>query len=588
MKTPRLLLCLAFLGTTLTGCSCGTKTSSLASKLELPTPDLKGERSSLDFGQVQINVTSVRKILVRNGGTLALTVDQATAAAPFGVVMTNLPLTVAVSSTAELSVSFTPTEPDQRITGKLTLTSNDPARATAEISLAGQGVSAVAKVVPNPIDFGDVYVGEPKKVTVTLSNAGSDDLVVSAASFKGAPVTVTADLTKLQAALGAGTTASVDVTWLPTGPETLTGVTLELTIDPMQGGSVSVPINGRTIQALPKLCFKQDGFGTETCADIAVNSANLPLGSYCDTRLFPGCPDGGFTGKVYLKNEGNFPVSYSMSWNSLPYGSLRCDGGSTGSDFVFSNSAVLADGGRATVTSEATVKLPMNVTDAKPWETTPVSVSYRATSRCREDAADQARIVWTRQGDPTGTTRMPGTLFMTMSAASQLPRAVTSDWSCGTSSSPASVPCSAPFFGVNNAGDAPLKVNAVELWEEFPSTDAGIDAGGPNGGFFQPCSANTPGSGSPCDAFVWLRSLDGGTADGGDPNQYAPHTLAASTNPSLPTQKQLGVLTFGPAGRGCVDAGAACPNQPYRIYAVITTDDPYSVQVISKISGYGM
>jgi hypothetical protein len=578
---PLRLLGVATACALLAACNCSPKVATRSSKLELPNPDLMGERTSLDFGHVQVNVKSVRKILVHNTGTLSLDISAAVTMAPFGV-ETTVPLSIDVEGTKELLISFTPTEPDQQVTGKLTLTSNDPLRMTAEVSLQGQGVAAVAKVVPSPIDFGDVYIGEMKKITVTLSNAGSDDLVVTAAAFNAAtPTTVSGDLTKLQAALGQGTTAQVELTYAPTGPEVLTGTTLELTIDPMQGGSISVPIKGKSIYALPKLCFKLDGTGTETCADITTNSANLPLGSYCDNLLFGCGGDGGFSGKVYIKNEGNFPVSYSMNWDSLPYGSARCDGGSTGSDFVFSNSATLADGGRATKTSEPTVKLPMNATDPKPWETTPVSVTYRATSRCREDAADQARIIWTRQGDPTGSSRMPGTLFMTMSAASQLPRAVSSDWSCGTSSSPATVPCSAPFFGVNNAGDAPLHVTQVKLFEEFAGPP-GQDAGGPNGGFFQDCALNTPGSGSPCDAFIWA------LVDGGNPNQFAPHTLAAASSPSVPTQKQLGQLTFGPAGRGCVDAGTACPNTPYRIYAVVTTDDPYGTTVISKISGFGM
>ena len=43
-------------------------------------------------------------------------------------------------------------------------------------------------------------------------------------------------------------------------------------------------------------------------------------------------------------------------------------------------------------------------------------------------------------------------------------------------------------------------VQKVELWEEFPGP-VGVDAGGPNGGYFQSCAMNTPGSGSPCDVF---------------------------------------------------------------------------------------
>jgi hypothetical protein len=583
MKISRLLFTLGFIAVALSDCSCETKTNQRFPKLEVPAADNMSERTSLDFGQVQVKVKSVRKITVRNGGNVTLTVDKATTAAPFGV-ETMLPLNIEVNATAELMVSFTPTEPDQRVMGKLVLSANDPGRPSAEISLAGQGVLAVAKLVPNPIDFGDVYVGESKKVSLTLTNTGSDDLIVQEAAFSATtPATVTGDLSKLKVSLGSGTSAQVDLTWLPTGSASLSGA-LTLTLDAMQGGTLTVPIKGQSIQSVPSLCFKRDGTGVETCANVGQSSIDLPMGSFCDNRLFPSsCTDGGFSGKFYLKNEGNFPIAYSLTWDSLPYSSARCDGGSTTSDFTFSNLPMLADGGRQTKIVEPTVKLPANLSDPKPWETAPVSVSYRASSLCREDGADQARVSWTRQaqadaGELLGNNRMPGSLFMTIRAASQLPRAVTSDWSCGTASSPATVPCNAPFFGASNAGDAPLKITKVELWEEFPSLDGG-DAGGPTGGFFQPCVAGSPGS--PCEVFVWDKG------DGGDPNQYAPHSLNPTTNPNQPTQRQLGSLTFGPGGRGCVDAGAACPNTGYRIYAVVSTDDPYSPTVISKIAGYG-
>ena len=279
--------------------------------------------------------------------------------------------------------------------------------------------------------------------------------------------------------------------------------------------------------------------------------------------------------KLYFKNEGNVPVSYSLQYDALPYGSARCDGGSVASDFTFSNAPQLADGGQNPKFSVATTRLPMNATDPKPWETAPINITYRATSLCRDDAADQARVLWTRQGEPTGTTRMPGTLFLTLSGSSQLPRAVNSDWSCGTMGSPATLPCEAPFFGVNNGGDAPLKVTQVELWQEFPLTFG--DGGGPTGGIFQACDPMNP-SGD-CAAFKWKQ------IDGGDPNQYAPHTLAAATSPSQPTQIVLGRLAFGEA---CLDGGlTSCPNTQFRLYAVISTDDPYGPKVVTKISGYG-
>ncbi len=583
MKTSTLLLASAFVCTVLAGCNCGTKTTQRFPKFEIPGPTGAGERTSLDFGQVQLNVKSVRKITLRNGGDAALTVNTAATVAPFGI-DTLVPIEIAVGATAEFQVSFTPTQPDQRVTGTLTFTSNDGARQTADVTLAGQGISAVARVLPNPIDFGDVYLGETKKVVVTMSNAGSDDLVVLNAGFNAAtPSTVTGDLTRLKVSLGSGTSVSTELTFAPTVSQLLTGTaSLELTLDPMQGGTISIPIKGKSTFALPKMCFKRDGTGTEVCADINSNSVSIMGGAFCDNRVSPvPCGvDGGFSGKLYLKNEGNFPVSYSLQWDALPYSTARCDGGSTTSDFSFSNAPVLTDGGRVLKFSEPTFKLPLDPNAAKPWETAPVTVTYRASSQCRDDGADQARLLWTRQpqldaGEASGSNRMPGTLFMTLNASSQLPHADPSNWSCGTAGSPATLPCEAPFFGVNNGGDAPLKVLKVEIWQEFNPSFG--DGGGPNGGIFQICDPLNP-SGD-CAAFTWKN------VDGGNPNQLAPHKIGPTTNPMNPTQVQIGRLAFGEA---CLDGGlTSCPNTPFRVYAVITTDDPYSPTVVAKISGYG-
>ena len=202
--------------------------------------------------------------------------------------------------------------------------------------------------------------------------------------------------------------------------------------------------------------------------------------------------------------------------------------------------------------------------------------------------AGQAPIAVTHGGEPlkgeaTGgqivrvsmSRHVAGCLRRSMGPGSQLPHADSSNWSCGTAGSPATLPCEAPFFGVNNGGDAPLKVTKVELWEEFSPTFG--DGGGPTGGIFQICNPANPGG--PCRAFSWKNS------DGGNPNQYAPHNLAATTNPMNPTQISIGRLVFGEA---CLDGGlSACSNQPFKLYAVVSTDDPYNPTVVTNISGFG-
>lgn len=564
-------------------CECGPKTNARLPKLELPASD-GSELTLFDFGQVQVGATTTASIRVRNGGASLLTVSEATTAAPFGVVAAGLPLLVPAGDEGSFEITFSPTVADKRETGTLSLASDDPNRKSATVSLAGTGITAVARGSPSPLAFGDVYVGESKSVGLTITNAGSSALEVQAAAFQGAPPSVTANLQSLVGQIPGGMSKSVDVAWAPTSEGALAGA-VQLTLLASQGGSLTVPLSGRGVQAVPRLCFKFDDTGLESCADATNVAVTLPVGSLCDNRLYGQADAGALqcttltgqrSGKLYVKNDGNVQVRYSVQYQPLPYANVRCSGQSTLPDFLFSNTP---DAGAASYTV-ASATLPAMVTDMKPWESAPVSVTYRPLSYCREDSADQARILWTRQGEPAGTSRQPGTMFLTLTGASRLPRGLPADLGFGAPGSPATVPFSQDFIGVVNAGDAPLIVTAVELWEELlpPPTgpDGGaLDGGGPNGGIFQLCGANLN---SDCARFAW-------TTDGGDPNLRAPLVLDAGTA-TTPSQAVLGRLTFAPNGSGsCVNNGVACPNQLYRIYAVVRTNDPYAPAVVTRLSG---
>jgi hypothetical protein len=559
------MVCLAV--TLAGGCNCNQKTAKKAPKIELPTADGMSEVMVVDFGKVQVNAKATHKLTVRNDGPIPLDVDMAMTAAPFGV-DTTIPVEVETGATQDLVLTFTPTTPDQVVMGMLTIHSNDPDRPTVTITLQGEGIAAVARFTPDPIDFGNVYDGEQKTVNLTLTNAGTSDLQVLKAEFDAGtvPGTTTDTLSMLLQTLGMSTSAQASLTWHAAAgtSDDLTG-TVDLTFPPETGFNKSAVVKGHRIYAVPQLCFLPAG-GTETCADINNPSLQLNLGAFCDQAFYAdsgivACTDGGFSGSLYVRNGGNTPVSYSMMYQPYPYGSARCDGGSPASDFVFSNAMALADGGYPWSYMVSTTQLPMNATDPMPWQSMPVNVTYTARSKCVEDGADHAQLVWTRQGDPAGTTRMPQDLFINFNAQSLLPHGVPSNLALGTLNQPFAVPHSAQFFGVNNGGTGPLEVDAVELWDEFL-----VDGGGgtgPNGGFFQACLAGTTTN---CNAFAW------DTTDGGDPNQHAPYVLAGTPNQSMPTQQVLGSLVFGPGGLGTMP-GQVQANTQYIIYAVIAVHD---------------
>ncbi|MEW5738426.1 MAG: choice-of-anchor D domain-containing protein [Myxococcota bacterium] len=560
----------ALVAVSLAGCVCGEKTNTKFPKIEV-LDDMGNSRSSVDFGQVQVNVTGTQAVRIRNGGAAALTITGVTFSNPLFALGTMPPLSIAVGEETMLPLTFTPTTPDLRETGTAVIASDDPENAAVTLNLAGTGVTAVATVVPATLSFGEVYTTESKPLTVTLTNSGSNDLVVSDARFSaGTPGSVTADLSALVKTLKAGEAASTVVTFSPTTLDALSGA-LEIVL-PAQLGTKTVPLSGQGIQALPRMCVKWDDTGLESCTDQAITFLPVPAGSLCDGRLYP--PDGGpspcrgldggaapweRTGRLYFRNEGNTPVTYSLQFQSQVGGT--CDGGWT-VDWVFANAPMLADGGTQLSWMVGNAKVPASTMDPRPWETAPVNFTYRARSACREDAADQARVLWTRQGEPPGTMRPPQTVIVNFTGQSLLPRGVPQDITMS-----GTVPLSAEFYGVGNAGDAPLQVRQVALWQSEFLVD-----GGRGTVPFELCEPTSTGD---CRFFNW-------SADGGDPNLRLPLTLAGTPNTSVPTRLALGRIEFGPAPDGGVSPQL---NRPYSVFAVIDTDDPYLPQVIARISG---
>ncbi|MBL8921078.1 MAG: choice-of-anchor D domain-containing protein [Myxococcaceae bacterium] len=537
-------------------CDCGTAVRRTFPKLEI-LDDQGADRSTLDFGQVQLNSTATARIRMRNAGTAVLNLSAATFAnQKFGLGET-LPVTIEQNGEHMFAFTFKPTEPDLREMGTVTLTTDDPSRPMVQLTLFGTGIAAVATVMPRTLDFGEVYVNEDKSLDLTVTNAGSNALeITNAALTPASPPGLTANLTPLKTTLNAGASATTSFRFAPTATGDLSAtldVTLGGGLDPLR-----VNVRGKAIEAVPKICFKFDDSPLEGCADRANTMLQFPFGSLCDNRLFPAdggvrCTggDGGVlassrSGRLSVRNEGNTPVSYAFTMNLLAGG--RCDAG-VGIDFEFSN-APSADAGRFNV---PTFKLPNAVTDPRGqlgWEAPPVTVTYRPTSRCRDDGADQVQIFWTRQNEPIGAaTRQPQAAVLILTGQSLLPRGVTSDLNITLSGQVTSVNQS--YNGLSNIGDAPLTIRAAQLWQAMFLADGGTGA--------EPFEECLPGAGGACRFFWWATP------------PTLPTTLAGTPQPNMPVSRPLGQIAFGQQDGGV----AAQVGTPYRIFAVFETDDPY-------------
>lgn len=554
------------------GCSCDQRTNKRYPTLQVIDAD-GNDRSAVDFGQVQLATTGTQKLRLRNSGSAALNISEASFSNPLFGLADPLPLVVDIGTDVDATLTFKPTTADQRVTGTVTFTTDDPAHPTAQLSLAGTGVTAVGVLNPTTVDFGDVFVTENKKLGVTLTNAGSNDLVVTQARFTSAvPTSVTTDLASLATTLKAGAAVTAQLTFAPTQQVDVAGA-LEFVLGGGLG-TLSVPLKGHGVQALPRLCFKYDDSALESCTDQTTTSLTVNFGKFCDANLFPpdggastcllvdgGTPGYGRTAKLYFRNEGNTPVAYSLQYDSKK--GTGCDGGSS-IDFVFSNAPHLADGGLQPSWTEATVKLPNAATDPKPWETAPVSLSYAPRSRCLNDAADSAQLVWSRQGEPLGTNRPPSTLLLLLSGGSMLPNGQPQDISLT-----GSLPVTEDVLGVNK-GDAPLTITGATLMQGALLTLA--DGGTSRG--LTPGEVCTPSSTDACAVFAW--------AAGANPNASLPVRLPGTTDQAVPVTKLLGKITFGGP-----DAGVPQSGRVYTVFAVLQTDDPYRPQVVSTFRATG-
>ncbi len=545
----------------LAGCDCGTQTRKLLPKIEV-LDDVGNARSAVEFGQVQLNFTATKKVRVRNAGAAALTLQKAEFSKALFALGEPMPVTIGVNGEYELPVTFTPNVADQRETGTLTITTDDPSNVTVQLSLAGTGVTATAVVQPTTLDFGEVYVGEMKELTFALTNSGSNELPVTSAQLSSAvDSSVTSNLVPLVKTLAGGETVMVTVKFAPAGPVALMG-DLVLVL-PAGVGNKTIPIRGSGIQALPKLCFKFDDSPTEQCTDGTMGmNLDVRFGSLCDERVYP--PDAGFvceldagavpytrSGTMFVRNDGNTPVSYSM--NISAGATNRCDGGAS-IDFRYANAPLQSDGGTPSSWMVPTFKLPTAVTDPRDWKTTPVAITYRARSICRGgDDTDLSTIVWTRQGEPLNTMRRPSSMLVTLTGNSILPQPLPFPVTF-TGNSP--VPQDVSL--VTNTGNGPVKLLAAELWQ---SADGGQTPG-------VRCSDVDAGA---CTWFAWTAGptlpvlLEGTNLSGGR------------------ISKKVGTIAYGAFEP---DGGFYTPpSQEQRIWVIVDTTDPYTPKVTVPIIG---
>ena len=178
--------------------------------------------AGLDFGPVPVGQASpAQTITVSNAGTDALSIGTlalgGSHADEFAIASdTCSNQSLAPSSTCGVGITLTPAATGPR-TAQLDVPS-DATSGPSAVALVGSGVQPHLTLDVSAIDFGARSPASQVAATVTVTNAGSSDLVISSLSDPGAPFAITSgSCTAVPATLAPAASCQVVVRFAPGG-----------------------------------------------------------------------------------------------------------------------------------------------------------------------------------------------------------------------------------------------------------------------------------------------------------------------------------------------------------------------------------
>ena len=173
---------------------------------------------ALDFGVVSDSDDAVvQTFLVKSIGNTDLEVsgiEISGQAEGSYTILTDEPTFVLPTGTSkEIDVVFEPVGANVQ-SAQAIVSSNDEVQPKVPVTLTGEGAIPELDISPNPLDFGNTYVGCSKDNWVTLSNVGTDDLVIESIDHTGGEFMMTNTIT-LPLTLAPGESESVFMEFYP-------------------------------------------------------------------------------------------------------------------------------------------------------------------------------------------------------------------------------------------------------------------------------------------------------------------------------------------------------------------------------------
>ncbi|MBT7789924.1 MAG: choice-of-anchor D domain-containing protein, partial [Calditrichaeota bacterium] len=149
--------------------------------VEAPAPDIGVNEESHAFGTIEVGSPLTWTLVVTNNGYEALVIDDVQSGnAAYTTDFAGDQVTLARLETMDVVVTFDPATAGDFNTN-LTITSNNGGNANSEynVALSGAAIAPDIAVTPSPVVFDDTIFGEEDTATLTISNDGAVDLVIS-------------------------------------------------------------------------------------------------------------------------------------------------------------------------------------------------------------------------------------------------------------------------------------------------------------------------------------------------------------------------------------------------------------------------
>lgn len=202
-------------------------------------PRIEVTPTHLDFGTMNEGEHSVSTFDVTSVGTegttlhvSGITLDDAVGS--FTILTSDLEPVLEVGETATIEVDFSPLKAKNSAT--ITVASDDETQPKVTVDLLGEGAVPELQIDPNPLDFGETYLGCDKSNEITLTNVGSGILTITSLEETGDAFLLLNE-PDLPLDLAAGESAKLDAIFIPAEETKYTGA---LTVESNEPKGVQV------------------------------------------------------------------------------------------------------------------------------------------------------------------------------------------------------------------------------------------------------------------------------------------------------------------------------------------------------------